>query len=175
MLRYILPLGVFGLLVVVFAVGLQRDPRAVPSPLIGKPVPEFSLPQLHATDMRFGNDQLTGQVSLVNVWASWCVACREEHPVLLQLARQIPLYGMDYKDRRDDALAWLQAHGDPYRVSAFDEDGRVGIDWGVYGVPETFVIDAHGIIQYKHIGPLTPQVVEQKILPLVRRLNGAPS
>jgi len=175
--RYLLPLGIFVVLVIFLGVGLTLDPRRVPSPLVDKPIPQFELPQLKVGDKVISDRDLKGKVSLFNVWASWCVACRQEHPVLLQLARtgQVPIYGLNYKDQRSDALNWLAQLGDPYTAVAFDLEGRVGIDWGVYGVPETFVIDPQGIIRYKQIGPVTPKALQEEILPLVRRLQkGAP-
>jgi len=172
--RFLIPLGLFAALVVLFAIGLGLNPREVPSPLIDKPVPAFELPQLHAAEAVLGSADLARQpVALFNVWASWCVACRQEHPFLMELAQrgEFPIYGLNYKDERSDAIAWLKRHGNPYRVSGHDLDGRVGIDWGVYGVPETFLIDGQGKIRYKHIGPLTPQVWREKIEPLVRQLQ----
>ncbi|MFA5628036.1 MAG: DsbE family thiol:disulfide interchange protein [Thiohalomonadaceae bacterium] len=174
-LRFILPLVVFTALIVLFAIGLNLNPREVPSPLIDKPAPSFDLPQVQQAELRLTRDALTQHpVSLLNVWASWCVACRQEHPFLMELARskEVPIYGLNYKDERDDAVAWLQRFGDPYLVSGFDHDGRVGIDWGVYGVPETFIVDAQGTIRYKHIGPLSPQVWKEKLEPVVRQLQG---
>jgi cytochrome c biogenesis protein CcmG/thiol:disulfide interchange protein DsbE len=173
-LRFLLPLGLFAALVVLFAVGLGLNPREVPSPLIDRPVPAFTLSQLHVPEASFGSSELARQpVALFNVWASWCVACRQEHPFLMELAQrgELPIYGLNYKDERTDALAWLRRHGNPYHLSAHDLDGRVGIDWGVYGVPETFLIDGRGMIRYKHIGPLTPQVWREKLEPLVRQLQ----
>ncbi|MCI3951632.1 MAG: thiol:disulfide interchange protein [Burkholderiales bacterium] len=173
LLRFGLPLGVFLLLVVLLAVGLNLNPREVPSPLIDKPAPAFELPQLHAPDRTFAPQSMKGQVWILNVWASWCAACRDEHPVFVDLARRrlVPLIGLNYKDQRADALAWLKRFGDPYGLSAADLDGRVGIDYGVYGVPETYVIDKQGVIRYKRIGPVTPQILETKILPLISELN----
>ena len=173
MIRYLLPAALFGVLVVFLSVGLNRDPSTVPSPLIGKPAPAFTLPQLKDPAQTFTNHDLTGDVSLVNVWATWCAACYDEHPVLVELARsgQVPIYGLNLKDQRPAARRWLRELGDPYAAIAFDEDGRVAIDWGVYGAPETFVVDKQGIIRYKHIGPLTADVLTQTILPLVRRLR----
>lgn len=168
-----LVLGVFVALVVLLGAGLQLNPREVPSPLIDKPAPHFELPQLHLPDRQFSPTALRGRVWLLNVWASWCVSCREEHPVLMDLARsgQLPIYGLNYKDGRDMGIKWLKQFGDPYQVSAFDGQGRVGIDYGVYGVPETYVIDKRGVIRYKHIGILTPDIVQKKILPLARKLD----
>ncbi len=171
--RY-LPLGIFAVIAAFLAIGLFLDPREVPSPLINKPAPAFSLPQLHQPRQTFSRDDMKGKVWLLNVWASWCVACREEHPVLVELARSgaVPIVGLNYKDERRDGLRWLAQFGDPYRLSAYDYDGRIGIDYGVYGVPETFLIDKNGIIRYKRIGVVTPEILRDKILPLVRELNG---
>jgi cytochrome c biogenesis protein CcmG/thiol:disulfide interchange protein DsbE len=171
--RWSIPLGIFVVLVAFLWVGLGRDPSVVPSPLIGKPAPAFRLAQLHKPNDWLQADDLKGKVWLLNVWASWCVSCREEHPLLLQLAKAkiVPVYGLDYKDKTEQALAWLAQRGDPYTASIVDPDGRVGIDYGVYGVPETFLIDKAGIIRYKQIGPLTPQALKEKILPLARELE----
>lgn len=174
MRRFLLPLAVFIVLAGFLAVGLRLNPREVPSPLIGKPVPAFRLAQLHAGDKTIGPEDLRGQVWLLNVWASWCVSCRQEHPVLIDLDRQkkITIVGLNYKDDRNAAISWLNQHGgDPYRVSAVDADGRVGIDFGVYGVPETFLIDKNGVIRYKHIGPVTADALKNKILPLAEELS----
>jgi cytochrome c biogenesis protein CcmG/thiol:disulfide interchange protein DsbE len=175
MRRFILPLAVFLVLVGFLAAGLRLNPREVPSPLIGKPAPSFKLPQLHAEQSTISPDDMKGKVWLFNVWASWCVSCRQEHPLLVELARsnKLPIIGLNYKDERDAGKAWLSEHGDPYILSAFDRDGRVGIDYGVYGVPESFLIDKNGVIRHKHIGPLTPQALEEKILPMAKELNGA--
>jgi cytochrome c biogenesis protein CcmG/thiol:disulfide interchange protein DsbE len=172
--RYLLPLGVFIVIAVFLGIGLNLDPREVPSPLIDKPAPAFSLPQLHKPGQTFSRDDMKGKVWLLNVWASWCVACREEHPVLVEFARSgaVPIVGLNYKDERRDGLRWLAQFGDPYRLSAYDYDGRIGIDYGVYGVPETFLIDKNGVIRYKRIGVVTPEILRDKILPLVRELNG---
>jgi cytochrome c biogenesis protein CcmG, thiol:disulfide interchange protein DsbE len=173
MSRFVLPLALFLGLVVFLAIGLRKDPHEVPSPLINKAAPAFRLPQLHDPAKTFSAQEMRGKVWLLNVWASWCVSCREEHPVLLDLARSgtVPLYGLNYKDQRNDALAWLGEFGDPYLLSAADLDGRVGIDYGVYGAPETYLIDREGVIRFKHIGPLSPDVIQGKILPLARDLN----
>jgi cytochrome c biogenesis protein CcmG/thiol:disulfide interchange protein DsbE len=175
MRRFMLPLAVFLVLVGFLAAGLRLNPREVPSPLINKPAPGFSVPQLHAAQATIGPADLKGRVWLFNVWASWCVSCRQEHPVLMELAKRgtLPIIGLDYKDEREAGIAWLQEHGDPYLLSAYDRTGRVGIDYGVYGVPETFLIDKNGTIRYKHIGPLTQKVLDEKILPLAKELNGA--
>lgn len=177
MWRYLVPLGIFIVLVVFLAIGLKLDPREVPSPLINKPAPAFTLPKLHQPEQTVSPADFKGKVWLLNVWASWCVSCRAEHPVLNQLARSsaVPIIGLNYKDGRDVAQQWLRQRGDPYTVSAFDEDGRAGIDWGVYGVPETFVIDKHGAIRYKHTGPVDQKAVTDKIMPLVRELEKEPA
>lgn len=174
MIRYALPLGIFVVLVTFLGVGLKLDPREVPSPLVGKPAPDFVLPRLHDLDREIALRDMQGKVWLLNVWASWCVACRQEHPLMVELARsgEVEIVGLNYKDEVDVALQWLARYGDPYTVSAFDQEGRVGIDWGVYGVPETFVIDPQGVVRYKHIGPVDPEVLNQTILPLVRELRG---
>ena len=166
-------LGVFVALVALLAVGLRLNPREVPSPLIGKPAPAFELPLLMAADQRFSEKHMLGKVWILNVWASWCPPCLVEHPVVTQVARSgmAPVVGLNYKDTRDDALPWLKRNGDPYQLIAFDANGRIGIDYGVYGVPETYVIDRQGIIRYKHIGPLTADVVQKEVEPLVRKLN----
>jgi cytochrome c biogenesis protein CcmG, thiol:disulfide interchange protein DsbE len=141
--------------------------------LIDKPAPAFSLPRLDAPEQTIRRDDLLGKVWMLNVWASWCIACREEHPLLVEFSRKklVPVYGLNYKDERPAGLRWLANFGNPYDASLFDHDGRVGIDWGVYGVPETFVIDRQGVVRYKHIGPLTPEVIRTRIEPLVRQLN----
>jgi cytochrome c biogenesis protein CcmG/thiol:disulfide interchange protein DsbE len=176
MKRYLIPLIVFVVMAGFLAIGLKLDPREVPSPLIGKPAPAFDLPQLAAPDQRLAAKDLRGQVWLLNVWASWCVACRQEHPLLVELGKtgQVKLYGLNYKDKRDDALGWLANYGNPYLKSMSDTDGLVGIDYGVYGVPETFVIDKQGVIRYKQIGPVTPESLRDKLLPLVAQLEQAP-
>ena len=173
MTRFLVPLAIFIVLVAFLAVGLGLNPREVPSALINKSAPAFELPQLHQPDKIFSQQDMKGKVWLLNVWASWCVSCREEHPVLMDLAKSnvVPIYGLNYKDPREDALAWLKQFGDPYALSIADRDGRVGIDYGVYGVPETFVIDKEGAIRYKQIGPVTPDALKNKILPLVKELQ----
>lgn len=174
MLRFLLPLGLFLVIAAFLGVGLNRDPREVPSPLIGKPAPEFALATLHDPGKTLQRADLLGKVWMLNVWASWCVACRQEHPLLVELAGQnlVPIYGLNYKDKRDEALAWLGRYGNPYVVSLADTEGLVGIDYGVYGVPETFVIDKQGTIRLKHIGPVTPEALRDTIMPMVRKLNG---
>lgn len=171
MKRFLVPLAIFAIVVVFLAMGLTRNPREVPSPLIGKAVPAFRLPSLHQPDQQVSPADLRGQMWIFNVWASWCAACRDEHDVITELAKMklIPVYGLNYKDKREDALAWLSRYGDPYAASLVDADGRVGIDFGVYGVPETYLIDQQGVIRYKKIGALTREDVTGKILPLVGR------
>jgi cytochrome c biogenesis protein CcmG/thiol:disulfide interchange protein DsbE len=172
-LRYLVPLGVFLVLVAFLAVGLTLNPREVPSPLIDKPAPPFTLAQLHQPNLVFSQKDMQGQVWLLNVWASWCASCRDEHPLLVELAKGgiVPIVGLNYKDKPDEGKAWLKRFGDPYVLSVADSEGRVGIDFGVYGVPETFVIDRKGIIRYKQIGAITRQVLDAKILPLIRELQ----
>ena len=165
-------LGIFLALIALLAIGLRLNPREVPSPLIGKPAPAFDLPLLNAPDKRFSEKQMLGQVWILNVWASWCPPCLVEHPVVTSIARSgmAPIVGLNYKDTRDDALPWLARNGNPYQLIVYDADGRIGIDYGVYGVPETYVIDRKGVIRYKHIGPLTADVVQAKVEPLVKQL-----
>jgi cytochrome c biogenesis protein CcmG/thiol:disulfide interchange protein DsbE len=167
------PVVGFAALAAAFALGLHRDPHLVPSPLVGKPVPQFTLPPVKGETEGFSSVDLTGQVALVNVFASWCVPCRAEHPILMDLEQRgaVPIYGIDYKDKPDDAAQWLDRMGNPYRRAGADLDGRVSIDWGVYGVPETFLVDAQGRIVLKQVGPMTPEIAEQTILPAVARLR----
>jgi cytochrome c biogenesis protein CcmG/thiol:disulfide interchange protein DsbE len=167
------PLLLFLALTVSLGIGLTLNPREVPSPLIGKPVPDFTLPPVKGRALGLSGADLKGEVSLVNVFASWCTACREEHPLLMGLRenRDVPVHGLNYKDKPVDAEKWLNEQGDPYTRTGADIDGRVGIDWGVYGVPETFVIDRDGRIAYKQIGPLTPQVLRDTIIPLIHKLR----
>jgi cytochrome c biogenesis protein CcmG/thiol:disulfide interchange protein DsbE len=171
--RYLVPLLLFLAMAGLLYRGLSLNPREVPSPLIGKPAPAFSLARLKSPESTISHTDLQGDVLLLNVWATWCSACRAEHSVLMELARsgKVAMYGLNYKDERDKALRWLKRFGDPYVANAFDQDGRVAIDWGVYGAPETFVIDSRGVIRHKHIGPLTTEVVRDEILPLVDRLR----
>jgi cytochrome c biogenesis protein CcmG, thiol:disulfide interchange protein DsbE len=173
MVRYLIPLALFIVLVVFLAIGLGRDPHEVPSPLINKPAPSFQLAQLKDPAKTFSADEMRGRVWLLNVWASWCISCRDEHPLLLEYARSgvIPIYGLNYKDRPEDAIAWLGELGDPYVLSVSDLDGRVGIDYGVYGAPETYLIDQQGLIRFKQVGPITPDVWTKTILPLAQELN----
>ncbi len=173
-LRFLVPLFFLGVLIAVLGWGLTRNPTLVPSPLINKPVPRFTLPELKNPRQDFSSADLSrGKVSLVNVWASWCVSCRAEHQMLLKIARSgiVPIYGLDYKDTRRAALSLLDQFGDPYRIVAQDKTGKVGINWGVYGVPETYVVDGTGTIRYKQIGPITPEVWRKTMLPLIRRLQ----
>ncbi len=172
-MRYLIPLIVFFVLVGFLGLGLRLDPRLVPSPLVGKPTPAFNLPQLVEPEKTFGNQNLKGQVSLFNVWASWCVSCRQEHPLLVEIARQniLPIYGLNYKDEREAGLDWLKRLGNPYTLSIQDADGKVGIEWGVYGVPETFVIDKQGVIRHKHTGPITEEAWRKTLLPLITKLQ----
>ena len=173
MLRYLIPLIIFIVLAVFLAIGLTRDPHELKSVLINKPAPTFHLSQLKAPEKTISTEDMRGKVWLLNVWASWCVACRDEHPFLLEYAKSgiVPIYGLNYKDRREDALATLDELGDPYTASAVDLDGRVGIDFGVYGAPETYVIDQGGTIRFKYVGPMMPDVWKEKILPVVQELN----
>lgn len=173
MSRFLIPLGLFIVLVAFLAMGLSRDPHEVPSPLINRAAPAFQLPQLHQPAKTFSAQEMRGKVWLLNVWASWCVSCRAEHPLLMELARSgaLPLYGLNYKDKPEDALAWLKEFGDPYFLSAADIDGRVAIDYGVYGAPETYLIDREGVIRFKQVGPITPELLQQKLLPLAKELS----
>lgn len=173
-LRFLLPMGVFLVLVLFLGAGLRLDPKEVPSPLIGKPAPAFALPRLDQPEQTIRREDLLGQVWMLNVWASWCVACREEHPLLVEFAKtkMLPIYGLNYKDQRAAGQKWLADFGNPYAASLSDLDGRVGIDYGVYGVPETFIMDRQGVVRFKQIGPITPEVIREKIEPLVRQLNG---
>ena len=177
MKRFLIPLALFLGLAIFLGAGLNRDPRALPSPLIGREAPAFNLPRLASADAAkpgvFSPADMRGKVWLLNVWASWCVSCRQEHPLLLDIARRsdVPLIGLDYKDTGPEARAWLAEHGDPYLLSAVDADGKVGIDYGVYGVPETYVIDKAGTIRFKQIGPISREVLDGTILPLVKELR----
>ncbi len=171
--QFIAPLAVFVVLVGFLAVGLNLNPREVPSPLINKPAPAFALPRLDDPAQIISLQDMAGKVWVLNVWASWCVACREEHPLFVEFSRRspVPLYGLNYKDTRDEAQAWLARFGNPYTASLSDTKGLVGIDFGVYGVPETFIIDKQGVIRFKHIGPVTPEVLKERIEPLLKELN----
>ena len=169
----LVPLLLFAALATLLGVGLTLNPRLVPSPLIGKPVPEFDLPPVKGRTLGLASRDLKGEVAVVNVFASWCLSCREEHPVFMDMRNRgvVPIHGLNYKDEPDDAAAWLAEMGDPYTRTGADLDGRVAIDWGVYGVPETFVVDREGRIAYKHIGPVTPKLVREKLLPLIEQLR----
>ncbi len=177
MKKFLIPIGVFALLGLLLAYGLKLDPKRIPSPLIGKPVPAFSLPTVADPTRIVSSESLRGRVYLLNVWASWCTACREEHPILMELSRHkiVPLVGLNYKDKRQDALKWLAELGDPYEMSLSDLNGRVGIELGVYGVPETFLIDQNGIIRYKHIGPISVEDMNKTVLVKIRELLADPS
>jgi len=168
-----IPLLVFIVMAVFLGIGLTMNPRDIPSPLLGKMVPDFSLPPVKGGTLGLASADLRGEVSIVNVFASWCVACREEHPILMGIREKgiVPLHGINYKDKPDDARAWLDDMGDPYTRIGADISGRVAIDWGVYGVPETFVIDRDGRIAYKQIGAVTPEILRDKIMPLVVKLQ----
>jgi len=175
MIRYIALIVAFVAMLAIFVVGLGRDPSRLPSPLLDNPAPEFDLPRLKDPLSTVGNKDYAGQLVLVNVWATWCVGCRQEHDYLLELAArdQVPIYGINWRDRRDEALVWLQQFGDPYVASAYDEDGRVGIDWGVYGAPETFLVDPDGTILHKHIGPLNEIAWQRDFVPKIAVPAGA--
>jgi len=172
-LKFFLPLVIFVVMAGFMWKGLSLDPRSVPSPLVGKPAPQFELSQLHQAEQTISRDGNLGKVWILNVWASWCVSCRQEHPVFMQLSRtgEVPIYGLNYKDEREDAVKWLKDFGNPYTISAHDYKGRVGVDYGVYGVPESYVIDKQGVIRYKHTGPVSAQALRETILPLVRELK----
>lgn len=173
MFKYIIPLALFIVMAVFLAIGLKLNPRDIPSPYLGKPAPSFSLSQLQAPEKTLTVEDMKGKVWLLNVWASWCVSCRAEHPVLNQMARQtsVPIIGLNYKDAVGDAKNWLIQLGNPYAFSVMDPDGRAGIDWGVYGVPETFVMDKQSIVRYKHTGPVTLEDMQEKLLPLIKQLS----
>lgn len=170
------PVAIFGLLAALLGIGLTLNPRELPSPLVDRPVPRFELAPVKGRALGLASGDLRGEVSVVNVFASWCTACRDEHPLWMKLSAQgiVPVHGLNYKDRPDDAARWLGELGDPYTRTGADLDGRAGIDWGVYGVPETFVVDKRGVIRHKIIGAITPQIVEQRLLPLVRQLQSEP-
>lgn len=172
-IRFLIPLFIFGLIAVFLGVGLKLDPREVPSPLIGKPAPSFSLPALSDPARVITPEDFKGKVWLMNVWATWCVSCRAEHETLVELERLnvAPIIGLNYKDENDAAKNWLQELGNPYLANAVDADGRIAIDYGVYGAPETYIIDKQGIIRHKHIGPVTPEIVNKTIIPMVTELR----
>ena len=170
MSRFLIPLVVFALLIAVFVVGLGRDPSELPSPLLDKPAPQFDLPSLLDPEQRVTTQDFNGEVALVNVWATWCAGCRQEHNFLLQLAKAdvLPIYGLNWRDNGPEARRWIQQLGDPYVATAYDQDGRVGIDWGVYGAPETFLIAADGTVLYKQLGPLSWGLWEENFVPLLQ-------
>lgn len=170
-MRYLIPLGVFLILVVFLAIGLTRDPSKLPSALLNKPAPTFRLPQLKDPDKTFSAEDMRGKVWMLNVWASWCVECRYEHPGFFEIAKTVPVYGLNYKDRPEDARSWLAELGDPYVLSVSDLEGRVGMDYGVYGAPETYLIDKGGTIRYRHVGVVTQEVWSKDFLPLIQELN----
>lgn len=174
MKRYLLPLAVFLVVLGFLAVGLQLKPREVPSPFIGKAAPAFSLPRLDAPDQMMSTQDMRGKVWVLNVWASWCGPCQVEHPHITALARQsgVPVLGLNYKDKTADAVGWLKRFGDPYMATLVDAKGLTGIEWGVYGVPETFVIDKGGVIRHKHVGPISADDVRETLLPLLKKLGG---
>jgi cytochrome c biogenesis protein CcmG, thiol:disulfide interchange protein DsbE len=171
-MRFLLPLGIFVLLVVLLGFGLTRDPKRVPSPLIDKEAPSFTLPKLSNQSEKFSPADMKGKVWILNVWASWCVSCRAEHEIIKRLAKMemVDIVGLNYKDEIADGARWLQQFGNPYNFSVVDLDGRVGIDWGVYGVPETFIVGKDGLIKYKHIGPVTAQSLQDEIIPRLKAL-----
>lgn len=173
--RYLIPLILVALMIPIFVIGLNRDPSEVPSPLIDRQAPRFELPSLEDPHRTVGSRDYQGRMVLLNVWATWCAGCRQEHDYLMRLAREggIPIYGLNWRDSRDKALIWLQQLGDPYVDSAYDEDGRVGIDWGVYGAPETFLIGADGTVLHKHISPMTGEVWREDFLPKIEAARGA--
>jgi cytochrome c biogenesis protein CcmG/thiol:disulfide interchange protein DsbE len=172
-LKFVIPAAVFVVLALFLMAGLRKDPREVPSPLIGKPAPAFALPELRQPDRNWSPSSMAGKVWLLNVFASWCVPCLVEHPVLLQMSKDgtLPIVGFNYKDEPGAATAWLAKHGDPYSAIVADRTGGVAFDYGVYGVPESFLVDRDGTIRFKHVGPLTPEVVSGKLLPLVKELS----
>lgn len=173
MLKYLTPLALFIVMAVFLALGLNLNPRDIPSPLIDQPAPNFSLPVLSNASQTLNKDEMLGEVWLLNVWASWCVSCRSEHPVFNQLARKklVKIVGLNYKDEPAAAKQWLAQLGNPYNLSVMDQEGRTGIDYGVYGVPETFVVDKKGIIRYKHTGPVSWQDVEKILVPMINQLK----
>lgn len=175
MWRFLIPGAIFAVLIGFFVVGLSRDPGMVPSPLIGKPVPAYSLTKVEDPAAKISNTDMLGKRHLINIWATWCSGCRQEHEFLLQLSQQnlIPIIGIDWKDELPLAQQWLSQLGNPYVATGFDQDGRVAIDFGVYGAPETFLVDEQGVIIYKHIGVLTPEVWQNKLLPLIKGTAGA--
>lgn len=172
MKKQMIPLSIFAVLVIILAIGLTLDPKQVPSPLVGKPAANFTLPQLYSNSP-FSPQQLQGQVWLLNIWASWCVSCKQEHKLLVAFSQDfpIPIVGLNYKDDIQEAKNWLNELGNPYQFTVQDSQGQAGIDWGVYGVPETFVIDSQGIIRHKFTGPLTKESINNTLIPLLNELN----
>lgn len=172
MRRYLVPLIVFGAITLMLGVGLTLNTSQVKSPLVGKPAPEFQAPDLQSPKQSLRLDDIKGQVALINIWASWCTTCLQEQPYLMALSQQgVPIYGIDYKDERPKAKAWLNQYGNAYRAIGFDADGRIGLDWGVYGVPETYVLDRQGIIRHKYIGAITASSLHEELLPLIAKLR----
>ena len=176
-LKFLIPLAIFVAIAVFFYRGLSLDPRKLPSPLIDKPAPAFTLPQLHSQAETWSPEKMRGQVWMLNVWGSWCAACVQEHPLLNQLSagKVVPIVGLAWKDKPEDSIRWLQRYGDPFTMIVFDLKGGTGIDYGVYGAPETFVIDKRGIIRHKQVGPFTPEIIRDELMPLLDRLNGEPA
>ncbi len=170
--RFAAPIGAFVLLLVAFGIGLTRDPSALPSPFIGKPAPQFALPELHDQKEQVDNSSFSGSPVLVNFWATWCVGCRQEHAFLMRLAKDnvIPIYGINWRDDRAAAIEWLKQLGNPYVKNGFDGVNRTGIDWGVYGAPETFLVDGNGIVIYKHLGPLSDGAWQSEFVPRLLEL-----
>jgi len=175
MARYVTLIVVFVIMLGIFVVGLGRDPTRLPSPLIDRPIPEYELPRVKDPMSTTGSADYRGQLALVNIWATWCVGCRKEHPYLMDLAgrNEIPIYGVNWRDQRDEALVFLERLGDPYVASAYDQDGRVGIDWGVYGAPETYLVSPGGSVLYKHIGPMYEEVWQKEFVPRIAGQTGA--
>lgn len=175
MARYIALIAVFAIMIGIFAAGLGRDPRKLPSPLIDNPAPEYELPRLRDPMATTGSKDYAGKTALVNVWATWCVGCRQEHEYLMELSRrnEVPIYGIDWRDQRSEAIQWLEELGDPYVASGYDADGRVGIDWGVYGAPETFLVSPDGNVLYKHVGPMDETVWQREFLPRIKTQSEA--
>ncbi len=176
-MRYILPAAIFAVLVGFFWIGLSKDPSEVPSPFIGKPAPTFSVPELSDPQTTVSNSDLRGRPTVFNVWATWCVGCRQEHETLMQLAAMnvVPIYGLNYRDNRQEALRWLKGLGDPYAAVGYDPEGAAGLDWGVYGAPETFLLDPTGIVVYKHLGPMTMRVWRDEFMPRIQAMSGSGS
>jgi len=174
MFRYLVPIIVFAGLIGIFYVGLHKDPGKLPSVLIGKPAPEFNLTRLFKPEEHFTPADMKGKVWILNVWASWCESCRYENPLFMQLARtsDVPIYGMNYKDKPEEAKRWLQEYGNPYKVIAVDANGYVGINFGIYGVPESFIIDKQGIIRYRHAGPISSEDWRKIFMPMIKELRG---